>query len=999
MPPGRNESCHCGSGKKYKRCCLDTDRAAAPVTNSSTTASSESLFTRLLEIQDLPTFELFLGDHPELLGEEMLRHVDEMQADPIVGTTMTAQANLLHSAGENPRAAWETYERAIAASTEIGEELDRERIKIDAAIAEQRADDVIAIADAAIPRAHEAGLMLMVSLFYESRGKGLMQLTRGDRAANLEAAIASYEEAGRRAAEEGHRAEVHMHLGLAYRERIRGDRAQNLERALFFLRDSLSLLDDSTPPEIWAIVRTNLASTLLLGDRGDRVADLREAANLCRAALAYRTPQRDATDWAYTQLNLGAILQDLALLGDGDLSDAEAVYRKVIGEARRVPGWMQGTAHCDLGRLLRISTNHDDEEQMAMVESPQLLERTEREDRVVLESARQHFDTGLPLTEDDWFPIRRGRALSEYVAVLARLEFVNESIAAGEEALAILRPTSAPGECMRTARALASQLADRGEWSRSVDAWRDAVEAAELSFHGWLDTDARQRQMGEAGELARWASFALAQVDEDIEAAIVLEAGRTREIRRRVGLTETEAARLDQLPDELRNAFLSATAALSTSALGDAGAGRQLQEILAQIREFPEMDDFGTMPDIEHLVSAVEPDWPVLYINPAPWGTLLLKLAAAGERVEVETMLLEYPTSLEVLGRLAAGDAIDDAEPTADASSYLLGAGAVGTADLKQGLEQALPWLGETVAKPVAEWLQQGGAAGVTLIPCGPIGAAPLHAAPWDTGKEKQCLLDSFTVRYAPSALLAALARERAVEREGLKPNLLALADPGQNLPAAGPEVAVIARNFGGNATIASGPDATSDFLRANLAGVTHLHFSCHAAGGHFDPSEAGILLADGFLPAQELTALTGVDARVAVISACQSALPQIIESPNEVFATSTVLLAAGSACAIAALWAVWDLPTAMLMTRLYEGMFAGCPPPEALRRAQLWLRGLSYDEKDAFLDAHPELAAEYRRRGPDAPHTGGRRRPAPTAGIGPFSHPEYWAPFIAVGA
>jgi hypothetical protein len=25
-PPGRNEPCHCGSGKKYKRCCLDADQ-------------------------------------------------------------------------------------------------------------------------------------------------------------------------------------------------------------------------------------------------------------------------------------------------------------------------------------------------------------------------------------------------------------------------------------------------------------------------------------------------------------------------------------------------------------------------------------------------------------------------------------------------------------------------------------------------------------------------------------------------------------------------------------------------------------------------------------------------------------------------------------------------------------------------------------------------------------------------------------------------------------
>jgi SEC-C motif len=27
--PGRNESCHCGSGRKYKHCCLEKDEAAA----------------------------------------------------------------------------------------------------------------------------------------------------------------------------------------------------------------------------------------------------------------------------------------------------------------------------------------------------------------------------------------------------------------------------------------------------------------------------------------------------------------------------------------------------------------------------------------------------------------------------------------------------------------------------------------------------------------------------------------------------------------------------------------------------------------------------------------------------------------------------------------------------------------------------------------------------------------------------------------------------------
>jgi len=28
-PPGRNEPCHCGSGRKYKHCCLGKDEAEA----------------------------------------------------------------------------------------------------------------------------------------------------------------------------------------------------------------------------------------------------------------------------------------------------------------------------------------------------------------------------------------------------------------------------------------------------------------------------------------------------------------------------------------------------------------------------------------------------------------------------------------------------------------------------------------------------------------------------------------------------------------------------------------------------------------------------------------------------------------------------------------------------------------------------------------------------------------------------------------------------------
>lgn len=34
--PGRNDPCHCGSGRKYKHCCLDKDQEAARAANAAT---------------------------------------------------------------------------------------------------------------------------------------------------------------------------------------------------------------------------------------------------------------------------------------------------------------------------------------------------------------------------------------------------------------------------------------------------------------------------------------------------------------------------------------------------------------------------------------------------------------------------------------------------------------------------------------------------------------------------------------------------------------------------------------------------------------------------------------------------------------------------------------------------------------------------------------------------------------------------------------------------
>ena len=153
------------------------------------------------------------------------------------------------------------------------------------------------------------------------------------------------------------------------------------------------------------------------------------------------------------------------------------------------------------------------------------------------------------------------------------------------------------------------------------------------------------------------------------------------------------------------------------------------------------------------------------------------------------------------------------------------------------------------------------------------------------------------------------MALRRAADRAPARPTLVALADPRDDLPAAGPEVAEIARSFADDRVVtAVGARATAGFLRSNASQAHFLHLACHACGGMFDSADAAIELADAEVSAADLAALPDLTARLVAISACQSALSEIAGMPDEVASIGTAVVAAGSACAIASLWSV-DAP------------------------------------------------------------------------------------------
>ena len=147
----------------------------------------------------------------------------------------------------------------------------------------------LAIAKSLADRQREAAVCLRLGNLYQ-------QYPQGDRASNLEKAIADYEAALQvytREAFPEQWAMTQNNLGNAYSDRIMGDRADNLEMAIADYEAALQVYTREAFPEQWAMTQNNLGNAYSDRIRGDR-ADNLEMAIACYSAarLKCRAPQK-----------------------------------------------------------------------------------------------------------------------------------------------------------------------------------------------------------------------------------------------------------------------------------------------------------------------------------------------------------------------------------------------------------------------------------------------------------------------------------------------------------------------------------------------------------------------------------------------------------------------------------------------------------------------------------------------------------------------------------
>jgi CHAT domain-containing protein/tetratricopeptide (TPR) repeat protein len=307
----------------------------------------------------------------------------------------------------------------------------------------------------------------------------------------------------------------------------------------------------------------------------------------------------------------------------------------------------------------------------------------------------------------------------------------------------------------------------------------------------------------------------------------------------------------------------------------------------------------------------------------------------------------------------------------------------------------------------------------IVMLSQGGLGSLPVHAAAQSGAKES--FLDYYSISYAPSAYLLSIMQRREREIATAPDTFTGVADPLGDLPYGRVEGVYVSHLFPPeSATVLSGKEANSINLRGAVAGRKYLHFSCHAyftnAGGkysglhlsHDAASESfeATMAAFENRPALEeffsagrrwiVLSLNLKQCRLVILSACESGRTENAQ-PDEFLGLPAAFLRAGAAGVISTLWRVDDSATMLLMRRLYEGLLnERLSPPQALRRAQLWLRDATNQslvkmyqmmrgEKDAPLFAR-QLDREMRRHALGAPNDR------------PFSNPYYWAAFVIFG-
>lgn len=219
---------------------------------------------------------------------------------------------------------------------------------------------------------------------------------------------------------------------------------------------------------------------------------------------------------------------------------------------------------------------------------------------------------------------------------------------------------------------------------------------------------------------------------------------------------------------------------------------------------------------------------------------------------------------------------------------------------------------------------------------------------------------------YIPSAATLLKCKNELISINK-KPNILAIAEPKplppiyKSIACSIIEVDLITKNFKDNYKILKGTEATKLAVDNFKGQYSNIHFATHAFFNNSNPLSSGICLSNeetiSLYDLYEKKNYKGV--RLVTLSACMTGINDFNYLPEEIRGLPNAFIHAGVIGVIGTLWQVNDFCTMLFMKKFYdeyisvvgEGIRTKIPPPIALKKTQTWLRNLTNNGLDKYLD------------------------------------------------
>ena len=827
----------------------------------------------------------------------------------------------------------------------------------------------------------------------------LLEFPLGERANNLEIAIACYEillTIFTRSYSAYNWAIFQMNLGFAYSNRIRGEKAENLEDAIRYYNAALEEFKRDRNPKMWAKVQTNLGNTYWNRIRGEKAENLEDAIRYHNAALEEFKRDRNPEMWATVQMDLGSAYWN-RILGEKaeNLEDAIRHYNAALEEFKRERfpyDWANTHNSLALAYVDRIQGEKIENLNTAISCYRKVLEEWKQE------SFPEHWAKAQN---------NLGNAYREYIHE-EKGENWQDAVQCLQDSLKIFTYDSFPHGHVEASYNLGLTYQYAKQWDNAYQTYKLGIDTVELLrgeiFSG---AEAKQKLAEEWNKLYQGMAEVCLQLNKDEEAIEYIERSKTRNL---VELLANQSQDLQQVGLEIEEEKRRLAAAKEPQAQG--GEKNITPTRLNQLREERNLKidkiiplqpiSFGEIQALLDNRSAIL-EW---YIFAECFRVFVI--------TQNDEKPLQWQSSHKDLEKLNNFSKNSFHTYNTDKPRWRF--------ELASRLEELAAIL------HIDEVLQLIPSSYETLIivPHRFLHLYPLHALP--IAGENTVLLDRFLggVKYVPSSQLLKFVKKSG-ERQNISnqyQSFFAVQDPNDNLLYTNIEVETIKRHFQPT-TVLEKSNATRDALLQkpysdSLQTAQILHFSCHGYFNTDSPAESAIALAgcgvgrennnenDSYrrlangdhidlkkcLTLGDIFNLSLPQCRLVTLSACETG--RISEnSSDEYIGLPSGFFKAGSSSIISSLWSVDDFATTLLMIRFYDNLYNKSPSlstAKALSEAQCWLRSSTQTKLIEWTTNHLKIDAEHKLTIVKYLETWFK------ADQIPLKNPEAWAGFCAFG-